>query len=95
MLLFGDGIDGDIVVQRTHGLCGQMAAADDMVVHDPAEPLRRALAVDAVLEVHERRRSTAVLDIWPEVTRVSTCDAAEVLLHLLNEQLLSTSADEA
>ena len=33
------------VVQRTHGLCGQMAAADAMVVHDPAEPLRRALAV--------------------------------------------------
>ena len=41
-------------------MCGQMAAADDMVVHDPAEPLRRALAVNTVLKVQDvyKRQST-------------------------------------
>ena len=91
-LLFGDGIDGDIVVQRTHGLCGQMAAADDMVVHDPAEPLRRALAVDAVLEVHERGEDGGIGHLAGGHARFDL-RRAEELLHLLNEQCLDL-ADE-
>ena len=91
-LLFGDGIDGDIVVQRTHGLCGQMAAADDMVVHDPAEPLRRALAVNTVLKVHERGKDSGIGHLTGGHARFNL-RCAEEFFHLLNEQCLDL-ADE-
>lgn len=69
-----------------------MAAADDMVVHDPAEPLRRALAVDAVLEVHERGEDGGIGHLAGGHARFDL-RRAEELLHLLNEQCLNL-ADE-
>ena len=86
-LFFGDGVDGDVVVERAHGLRRQVAAAHNVVVHDPAEPLRGALAVDAVFKVHHRRehrrvRHLAGRDAGLDLRR------AEELFHFLNEHRL-------
>ena len=92
-LFFGDGVDGDVVVERAHGLRRQVAAADDVVVHDPAEPLRGALAVDAVFKVHHRGEDC-------RVRHLAGRDAgfylrrAEELFHFLNEHGLDRR-DEA
>ena len=46
-------VNGDIVMQCAHGLRRQVAALDDMVVHDVAQALGGMLAVQAVLPVHQ------------------------------------------
>ena len=85
--LFGDGVDGDVVMQRTHGLSGQVAALDDVVVHHVAKALSLHLAVEAVLPVHQGGEYRHVGHLTAESTGLYL-GAAEVGAHLLHQQLL-------
>ena len=80
-------IDGNVVAQRAHGLGRQMAALDDVVVHDIAEALRRVLAVEAVLPVHEGGERGHIAHLAADDARFDL-RAAEVQAHLLDEQAL-------
>ena len=86
-LLFGDGIGRNVIVERAHGLRRQVSAAHDVVVHDPAQPLRRALAIHTVLEVHERREYGGVGHLAGGHAGLDL-RAAEVFLHLLDKHRL-------
>ena len=49
----GDRVDGDVVVQGAHGLGGEVAALDDVVIQHVAQALGSVLAIQTVLPVHE------------------------------------------
>ena len=85
--LFRHGVDGDVVVQRTHGLGGQVATLDDVVVHHIAKALGLHLAVEAVLPVHQGGEHRHVGHLAAEGTGLHL-GAAEVGPHFLHQQLL-------
>jgi len=89
----GYGIDGDIVVQRAHGLRREVTALDDVVVEHVAQTLRRVLAVKAVLPVHQRGERAHVGHLATEDAGLDL-GALKVLLHLLDGKLLGL-VDEA
>ena len=80
-------VDGDIVVERTHGLGGQMAALNDVIVHHVAQTFGLGLAVNAVLPVHQCGEYRHVGHLTAEGTRFHL-GAAEVGTHFLHQQPL-------
>lgn len=70
---------------RAHWLGRQVAALDDVVVHDIAEALRRVLAVEAVLPVHKGGERGHIAHLAADDARFDL-RAAEVQAHLLDEQ---------
>ena len=69
------------------GCADRCPPRQDVVVHDPAEPLRRALAIHTVLEVHERREYSGVGHLAGGHAGLDL-RAAEVFLHLLDKHRL-------
>ena len=84
--LFGDWVDGHIVMEGAHGLCGQVTTLDDVVVHNVTQTLGLALAVDAVLPVHQSGEHGHVGHLAAEHTSLHL-GAAQVGAHLVNQQL--------
>ncbi len=74
----GDGVHGDVVVEGAHGLGAEVSALNDVVVHHVAQTLRGVLPVRRFFQ-SMRAENTAMLDIWPLMTRVSASAAAQVV----------------
>ena len=81
------GVNGHIIVESAHGLCGQVAALDDVVVEDIAQTLRVVLPVQPVLPVHEGGEGGHIGHLAADGPGFHL-GAAQILTHLLHQQLL-------
>ena len=75
-------------MEGAHGLGGQVAAPDDVVVHDPAQAMGLALAVHPVLPVHQGGEHGSVGHLAGGAAGLHLGGPQE-LLHLRHQQLLA------
>ena len=83
----GDRVNGDVVMQRAHGLSGQVAALDDVVVEHVSKALGGVLPIQPVLPIHEGGEHGHVGHLAGDHAGLHL-GAAEVPAHLLHQELL-------
>jgi hypothetical protein len=88
----GRGVPGDVIAEGAHRLRGEVAALDDVVVHDRPDAPRLRLAIVAVQVVHHRAEDGHVGHL-PADHACLDLSGAEEPPHLLDEVALD-SGDE-